>query len=181
MNFKKNLPLIVGIGLPILMILFIWASISLPGLFTKDPQFNFLYSVDQKGGYYGPGETTYQVDDSHLVKDEVPVLNKVDRDPNLPPSRPPTLFVHDVKTDQSREISFDDAAKLKLDSNPKSPDGFEIVGSEYGGGFFPFFFGSGEYRNTHYLKKGSFTRELAVRSSGSYSPYSFRFLGWLLQ
>ena len=39
---KKNITLILGISIPILMILFVAGSIYLPGLFIK-PHFNFLY------------------------------------------------------------------------------------------------------------------------------------------
>ena len=38
---KKHIPLIIGISIPILMILFVAGSIYLPGLFIK-PGYNFL-------------------------------------------------------------------------------------------------------------------------------------------
>jgi hypothetical protein len=41
---KKNLPLTIGLSIPVLMIVFIAASIYLPRLSATQPQFSFLYT-----------------------------------------------------------------------------------------------------------------------------------------
>lgn len=174
MDLKQRAPLILGIGLPILMVLVVWATISLPRFFVDAPTHNFIYSVDSSG-YYGTASVYYSVENNQLVSHQVP---KYERDASSPPEMPPpTLFLHDVATNVSSEISLVDAQKYKLSAGPKSDDGFEVVPGSYGGGF-PLFY-DGSYGSKYYLKKGSYTKELAVQNSGSFSPYNFRFLGWV--
>lgn len=63
---KKHITLVVGISIPILMILFVAASIYLPGLFIQ-PKFNFLYACDH---YYYGDHDQYSVRNGKLVKTE---------------------------------------------------------------------------------------------------------------
>ncbi|QQG49704.1 MAG: hypothetical protein HZB70_02810 [Candidatus Berkelbacteria bacterium] len=174
MDFKKRAPLFIGIGLPVLMVLVVWASISLPKLFVDAPQHNFIYSVDV-GSYYGGSSVYYAVENNQLVSHPVP---KYASDASQPTMPPPTLYLHDLATNQSEELSLADAQKYKLSSGPKSADGFEVVPGSYGGGF-PLFYDGGSGPK-YFLKKGSYTKEIAVQQSGSYyTPYSFHFLGWI--
>jgi len=64
MESKKNVSLIVGIAIPILMICLIAVSIYLPLLFAPAPQFNFLYVAGDSYSHYG-------VKNGSLVKNEV--------------------------------------------------------------------------------------------------------------
>ena len=66
MDAKKNIPLILGLSIPILMILFVAGSIYLPGLFVQ-PKFNFLYAMGDDY-YYG---RHYSVQNGRLIKNEV--------------------------------------------------------------------------------------------------------------
>ncbi len=63
MDYKKNIPLIVGIAIPLVMIILVGASIYIPRLYVK-PQTNFLYQTG--GDYYTSRE--YVVDNGTLVK-----------------------------------------------------------------------------------------------------------------
>jgi hypothetical protein len=91
------------------------------------------------------------------------------------------LFLYDVLKNTDREISFEEAQKIKLDANAKSPDGYEVVygSSEYG--FFPFFFSGGYDYNSMYLKGHNTSKKLELQSSSDTRYYyrSRRFLGWM--
>lgn len=172
---KKNITLVIGISIPILMILFVAGSIYLPGLFTK-PHFNFLYvSGDDSSSYYNNGYQ-YSVQNNKLVKNEIKQLENQNYNPPRGESK---LYFYDVKKDESREISFEEAQNLNLGSNIKSPDNFEVVYGSRGDGFFPFFWGGGTDYNTQYLKGHNVSKKLNLQLSGSSYYHNFRFLGWI--
>jgi hypothetical protein len=96
---KKNISLVIGVSIPILMILFVAGSIYLPGLFIK-PQFSFLY-VSGDDYYYG--QQQYSVQDGKLVKNEI----KPPENQNYnPPRGESKLYLYDVVKNESREVSF---------------------------------------------------------------------------
>lgn len=160
---KKNIPLLIGVLIPIAMIILVAAAIYLPALFSQ-PKYDFIYLT---GDYYYP---QYYVDnDGKLVRKDV-----VPPEPNYPPNTESRLFYHDIKTNESRQISYDEAKDYNLDINIKSPDGYEIVNGN-GAEFFPFFGGSGN--DSHYIKGHNASKKLNLQSQGGY--YNFRFLGWV--
>lgn len=169
MRSKINIPLLVAIFIPIAMIIFISASIYLPVLFTH-PKHNFLYST---GGYYH-SDFDYVVTNSKLDKKLYPNTN------NFPTyysnSGKKTLFLHNISENKSRQISFEEAQLLDLDSNPVSEDGFEVTEGSGSYGLFPFFLGSYS-RDSHFLKKDSYSQKLNLNTSGNY--YGYMFLGWI--
>ena len=168
---KKNASLLLGISIPILMILFVAASIYLPSLFVK-PKYNFLYVIGDDYSYYN--QYQYSVKNGKLVKNEIQRLE----DKKLPPRIEAKLYIHDVAKNESREISFEEAQKLNLDTSITSPDGFEIVYGSRGDGIFPFFFWSERDYSRRYLKGHNLTKKLNLQSDSSYYR-SFRFLGWI--
>ena len=173
MTTKKDVSLIIGLAIPVLMILLVAASIYLPGLFSPPPGFNFLYVIDE--GYYQA--QLYDVENGTLVKREI-------KYPEHYTPKVVRLFVHDVARNESKEISFAEAQKLPLDPNVKSADGFEIVYGNRGDGIFPLFFFSGSDYNTLYIKGHNNSRQLNLPSRGAEGYYSynrFRFLAWIKQ
>ena len=169
---KKNITLILGISIPILLILFVAASIYLPNLFVEPPKFNFLYVVGNDYNYI----EQYSVQDNKLVKTEIiqpeNVIYKLPVDDSK-------LFIYDVVKNESKEVNFDEAQKLNLDSSNVSPDGFEIAYGSTSNGFFPFFFSSTDYE-VQYLKGHNISRKLNIPIDGSRPYYyNFRFLGWI--
>jgi hypothetical protein len=171
MNSKKNISLIFGIAIPILMILLVAVSIYLPALLAPAPRFNFLYVAG------------VDYNQSHQYVVENGVLNKYKyKDKDHSDNHPPgvgKLFVHDVSANESKEISFEDARKLKLDANAKSPDGYEVVcgGAE---GLFPFDYSG---YDEMYLKGHHTSKKLNLQyPAAGYSYYRgnrFYFLGWI--
>jgi hypothetical protein len=163
---KKNIPLIVGISIPILMILFVAGSIYLPSLFVK-PSYNFLYLLG--ASCYGQ---PYSVVNGKLEQ------NDVKYPANYNPPAQPELFIYDATKDQSQQISFADAQNLNLDSTNQSPDGFEVVSGNSGGGdYFPFYFGPSNYNDGWYLKGHNIDKKINIQTVGNY--YNFTFLGWI--
>ena len=170
MSSKKNVSLIIGIAIPIFMIFLIAVSIYLPSLFAPAPQYNFLYVTEDS---YGRGRQ-YGVENGVLVKYEV-------KYPEHYTPRAARLFIHDVSSNTDQEVSFEEAQKLKLDANVKSPDGYEVVYGSGEHGFFPFFFSGGYDYNTMYLKGHNTSKKLELQSANDERYYyrNRRFLGWV--
>lgn len=165
---KKNITLIVGTSIPILMILFVAGSIYLPGLFVQS-KYNFLY-VSGDDYYYYYDQYQYSVQNGKLVRSEI----QRPENQNYQPQREVKLYVYDVAKNESKEIFYAEAQNLNLDSNVKSPDGFEIVYGSRGDGFFP----SERDYNTRYLKGHNVSKKINLQLSGSYYN-NFRFIGWI--
>lgn len=170
---KKNITLVLGISIPILMIVFVAGSIYLPGLFIK-PHFNFLYASGDDYYYYS--QQRYSVQNGRLVKNEI---EQPENQTYNSPQGESKLYFYDVMKNKSREISFEEAQNLTLDSNIKSPDDFEVVYGSRGDGFFPFFWGGGVDYTTRYLKGRAVNKKLNLLLNGSSYYYNFRFLGWI--
>lgn len=169
---KKNITLVLGISIPIVMILFVAGSIYLPGLFIK-PHFNFLY-VSGDDYYYN--QQQYSVQNEKLIKSEI---NQPEKQNYNPPQVESKLYLYDVTKNESKEISFKDAQNLNLNPNIKSPDDFEVVYGSRGDGFFPFFYESRTDYNTQYLKGRNVSKKLNLQLNGSSYHNNFHFLGWI--
>lgn len=172
MKTSKNISLVIGITIPVLMIVLIIASIYLPRYFIH-PKYDFLYVLGDE--YYYVGGQQYFVKEGRLIrieskKDEKP-------HPDQPRSERP-LYVFDINKDESREVSFDEAQKLNLNGNIKSPDGFEVTHGQRGDGFL-FFWSTVPDHNSVYLKGNSFSKKLNVQVREVYYDSNFRFLGWI--
>lgn len=168
---KKHITLLVGIAIPILMILFIAGSIYLPALFTQ-PKFDFLYA--NSDDYYYYNQYQYAVQNGKLTRSETHNTSN----PDYQPPREVRLYMYDVARNESREISFEAAQYLNLDSSIVSPDGFEVTYGSRGESFFPLFFWSDRDYSTRYLQGHNVSKKLNLQLSGSYYN-NFRFIGWI--
>ncbi len=179
---KKNITLVIALAIPVLMVIFVAASIYLPGLFVK-PKTDFLYAV---GDTYCSGMQMFKVENGKIKKLEIPTPG-TDGDIRAMPIEklaPATvsckdikLYYYDVVKDQSREITLEDAEKLKLDASVESPDGFEVVQGSSGDGF-PF--GAEVDYTKRYLKGNNIGKELQISLNQDQS-FSFQFVGWVIQ
>ena len=172
---KKNITLVLGISIPILMILFVAGSIYLPGLFIK-PHFNFLYASGDDSYYYYNNGYQYSVQDDKLIKNEI---KQPENQNYTPPRVEPKLYLYDITKNEAKEISFADAQNLNLDSNTKSPDDFEVVYGSRDEGFFPFFWGAGTDYNSRYLKGHNVSKKINLQLNGGSYYNNFRFIGWI--
>lgn len=168
MNIKKNISLIIAIAVPILMIIFVAASIYLPRFFIH-PQYNFLYVT----GDYSEAQR-YAVDDTQLVK------NDLKQPDNYNYRGEAKLYIYDVGSDQSTEVAFIDTRELNLNSNRESVDGFEIVSGDQSHGLFPFSFSSDHDYCSRYISGHNLSRKLVLKqTSSSNGCGNFRFLAWV--
>ncbi len=169
---KKNNILLLGIAIPILMTLFVAGSIYIPSGFVQ-PKFNFLYVMGNNYNYYNYyNGQIYSVENNTLIKNKVKLIKNKPDSPMVPEAK---LFVYDVIKNESSSISFEEAKKLKLNTNVVSPDGFEVISGNDSGGVLQIFFYSGSDYNRRYLKGHYVSKKL----NGSFG-YDFLFLGWII-
>ena len=155
MDYRKNAPLIAAIAIPLLMIIFVAASIYLPGLF-KQPKYSFLYADGYTSGFY-------QVQNGTLGK----AINK--NSDETPFYKDVKIYFYDMAQQRSKEISFNDASKLQLDNNRISLDGFVIEQGRH-----TRLFDSSDYSDL-YAVSGSVSKKLNT----TIRNYEFTFLGWV--
>ncbi len=171
MKNKENIPLIIGIALPLLMIVFVAASIYVPRWFTDPPQYDFLYS---NADYYRL-DYDYEVVDGRLIK----IYSATDRDISesdlLIIEEEAVFYLHDLSENESEKISFDLASDLILDDSKESPDGYKIERGSGGG-----MFGNNNY-NKLYIKGNGSSRKLDLERGTGYRYYDFNFIGWITE
>jgi hypothetical protein len=178
---QSNVPLLVGVAIPIVMVLLVAGSIYLPGLFIK-PTVDFLYMTDYYDRY--ACEYVYEVRSGADVHSGSLVRAKSTSytDPGYVRNDcTPRFYVYDVQTDTSKEYTFEEAQKLKLDPSRVSPDGFEVVRGGRGGDFL-FVFDMGGNYDTMYLRGHNVSRRLNMEkgNSGYYYYSDTPTLGWVL-
>ncbi len=161
---RKHLPLLIGIAIPVLMVLLVAASIIIPGMLVQ-PQYGFLYLTTSD--YSSNWE--YSVEKGQLTK-------KKARTPGDTGSEP-TLYLHDITTNTSRAVTFEEAQKLKLDPVQISPDGFEVVQGQSGDFLF---FGGSHYPGSYYIRGHGVSKRLPLKTEGRYYYGGYQFLGWIL-
>lgn len=167
---KKNIPLLVGIALPILFIVGISIAVFVPSIFIN-PQHNFIYT--EENTYYGYGQgyrSTYKVENDRIVLEQLPM-----RDKDTYKGDAPTLYVYNIKTDTSHQISIDQADLLRIDPGPSSPDGY-TVSYQYGhSGIFELF-GSSSDSNGFFIAKDNGKKKLSglIVNQGN-----FKLIGWV--
>ncbi len=192
MNWKNNIPLIVGLALPVLMIVFVAVSIYLPQMGGGAvPQYDFLYMTQGGGVNTPPGVEKYYygVEGDKLTRQEVATTMQNPKDPTAPtvvpagkPIETAKFYIYDTKQNTSREVTFADAEKLVLDSRMVSQDSFEITqGNNNGSIFTEIFGGNRDYGSWYISGHGKATKLILVSQPGSYGYFDFRFLGWITQ
>jgi|SRR3989344_6461762 len=176
MKITKNIPLLVGIALPIVFIFIISIIIFTPSLFIK-PQYNFLYSNDDY--YYNYNQrysNTYIVENNHVLLSPLPTTTGIKYQSDNPP-----LFLYDVKTDSTHQIDWSEAKNLLIDAGPSSPDGYIVKYQYSNDGIFELF-GSNGNQNGYVISKGNGSKKLNGLNSNGYSYYNsgnFKFIGWI--
>ncbi len=167
---KKNLPLIIALSLPIIMIIVLAAAIYLPGV-NKKPAHNFLYAT---GGNTYYGQLKYTVSGEYLKENRVPP------NPNDPyykgVDQITNLYLYDVEKDSSTELTFDQASKYRLDPSTISDDGYKVERGNSNGDFI-FGSGGGDY-NSWFIKGHNRSKKLKLNVSTA-NYYDVQFLGWV--
>jgi len=171
----KNLPLIVGIALPIVLIIIISIVMFVPSFFIN-PQHNFIYTTgDNTYGAYDTFRSNYRVDGNRIISESQPI-----RENQVYKADSPTIYMYDVKNNSSHQITFDEAKKYSLDPGPSDTDGY-MVKYEYGhNGIFEIFGSSGS-NYKYFIEKNSGRKELTgfINYGQYYYQGNFRFIGWI--
>lgn len=176
---KKNLPLILALCIPIAMIIFVAASIYLPLAFIS-PQDKFIYVVNDRYDYYGEH---YEVRDGKIIVVSVPIPpGSTIKEFPVTSTTTARFYMYDAAQDETTEVKSEDINKYTVDSNATSPDGFSIQRGGGNDGIFELFGGMNRDYNTVYLKKGAYTRKIALKTVNQTYYYNndFRFLGWVI-
>lgn len=185
-KIKQNIPLVVGIAIPILMVMFVAGAIYIPRLFIdiKPPQYDFLYVSGDNNNYYdypgfysGRPYPVYAVIDDKLVMNDPPPPPKGYSGPDIEQPAP-KLFLHDVSENKSRKVSFEEAVGFTLDSSYESPDGFEVTHGRNNSDFL--FFSSYDY-DSWYIVKDFYSEKLDLQTGGQSTYYNFHLLGWIVK
>ena len=179
---KENIIVVIAFSLPVLLIVGVGLSAYLPSL-VLSTNYNFVYAACTDGRSY-----SYRCDDylqqrhsvlnGSLYVQEVNGSQDLDQDSDeIYTSR---LFLHNTKTNETREIPLVEAQTLNLDQLLTSPDGV-TVSNEYNRGAGLFLFSGGSSYG-HYLMKGNAKWKLnLINHQDSYNNRNnIQFIGWVL-
>ncbi|HOW35104.1 MAG TPA: hypothetical protein PL155_01635 [Candidatus Omnitrophota bacterium] len=175
MDTKKNIPLIVGLLIPVLMILFVAASIYLPGLFVQ-PKVSFIFSYG--GDYYSRSQ--YDILNGRIT---LKSANYPKKESNQwsEPRRESKLYLYDVIRNKSVEISLEEAQKFFLDPSVKSPDGFEITRGEHGFSIFEILTTHGGRWDSSFITGHNVSKRLNLPYKDRYYSRYLDFIGWIIE
>lgn len=176
----KNLPLLVGILLPIVFIAVLSLAIYLP-TFSIKPQYDFIYSLDtyQYGDYMNTYTDRYVLNDNHIDVQQVDIDTNQTLNQKLRKRNMPTLYVYNVKTNTSHQITLDEAKTYTLDPGPSSPDGYVVKYEYTNNGIFELF-GSSQSRDGYFIEKNNAKKQLTgIAFNTSYYQNNFQLLGWM--
>jgi hypothetical protein len=168
---KIDTVLLIGLGIPVVMIAIIAAAICVPRYLSgiEDPRYDFLYAIG-----YAEKIRTF-VEDGRLCQEEVEAKCVA----SISPVRPELqFFVHRVGTNTSDRLTFEQASELCLDATAFSPDGYEIVHGRRSELLFPMW-SSRDYRTRYLMKDGRAIKlELEIGEGFRYAN-NMTFLGWI--
>jgi hypothetical protein len=178
---KKNLPLIVGISLPVVFIIVISIVIFVPSMFVN-PQHNFLYTFNNDAYPYNQGyRNAYVVLNAHLASTPVPAnpSASVTLQNTFVGDYPP-LYLYDVKTGTSHLVTLEEARLYTLDPGPSSPDGYTVNYEYTNSGIFELFGSSGN-DSGYFIEKGNSRKKLSGLNATDRYAYSdnLKLLGWV--
>lgn len=167
---RVDLPLIIGLAIPVVMIVVFAAVIGVFRLVhgIEGPRHDFLYSVGSGDEYH------YLVRDGRLQRRTLKPTNAAS---GIAVSIERRFFIHHVRANTSEEVSYDRASALSLDSRTRSPDGFRLATGTRSR-LFPICW-SRDYRY-RYLKKTGLAMRLDFENVVGFGyPPNMTFLGWI--
>lgn len=177
----KNLPIMIGIALPIVFVVIISIAVLVPSLFVK-PQYNFIYTQENQYDYYNHVyKNTYKIEDGHLMLQSSVNVSEASSTGQDDMDDMPILYMYDVILNTSHQINFDEAKNFTLDTGPSSPDGYAINYKTSHEGLFGLF-GSNSNNDGYYITKGNGVKKLDALANTGYSYYnngSFKLIGWV--
>lgn len=197
--FRRNLFLISAIALPFLVTIFFLAATAIPEWLVDDPEYDVLFSVQEYANNAGQIPLAYSVDNGVVTavvhgraENGYPVgpVQKLYRfhvrsgrleeiEPAIPENVQNQMpFATDAKSDP---FPVGELSGVNLDSDPVSPDGYELH-NEYDGrsSLFGEIFGMGARRYRVGISKAGRVISIAPKNDRLYYSYrNVEFLGWL--
>lgn len=170
---KKNIPLYIGISLPVILIIVIAVAVYVPRIIAN-PEYDFIYLVDdsnQRSIHLNEQVCTeYKIENDRLI--EVGEQNQYPS--GMCVSDEVIFYRHDLSEGINKEISVETVKTLKVDSQHVSPDGWSFRREYANNGIFEIF---GGRRNYEWLVVKNSVR-LPVNINENY--YNVRFVGWVI-
>jgi hypothetical protein len=192
---KENPALAVGIGLPILVVIFFAVATIVPSWLVAPPQYDVLFAVNIPNyAAHEPsnGEIKFAASNGHLK-----AYRRFDPKQACCPNNM-QLYMFEAKTGRVHEIFIEpvsapanadgnwkeftvpEAEKLQIDPSTIAPDGYEFHDrSGYGGEVWPFFAGHSVHDRMAIGKQG---REVTIPLPVSNNIYisNAQFIGWVV-
>jgi len=179
---------VVAFLLPVVLILGIAGLAYIQPLFVRT-QYNFVYATCGSGTDFnryncGGYLNSLYVEGGNLVVLAISPAQDSDnnRVPDVEENFDTRLFLHNNETNESREVTLQEAQKLTLSGLLTSPDGVAVLSSYDNNSDFFFIFGGGGSQYGYYLSKRDNRRKLnLINADGRYYYRdNFKFIGWVM-
>lgn len=195
---RKNSALALGVGMPVLLVVFFMLAAWLPGMFVAPPQYDVLFITNYNE--YGTNQLRAQMRDKKLILkfhgenfgygwpklyrykvatggvEEIPV----DIPPELAPVKPYNRPYVPPEYEKITLVPVPAVDALILDPSTVSPDGYSFrSGYENTPNMMGLFFYSSRYRHTATLSKNGHVVRIP-NPDGNYYHANAKFLGWII-
>lgn len=190
-TLRQNLPAIIAISLPVLLVIVIGLLSILPS-FGPKPAYDFIFARDLSS-YHSSGSacTTYKnyyVIDNGVLTESPYQISVFDSQKTAEPcygyssiiaKDAPDLFVYKTATDTVSPISLEEASKLRAISGNLSPDGYSVSKRMMDRGIFELFGGAND-SGVYISQKNRYIRtSIDPANNGSYYDNDFNLITWI--
>jgi hypothetical protein len=178
---RKNWLLVLGVAIPVIAVIAVAASIYVPQFFVH-PKYNFVYGEIQSDMTYPPcmgTGITFSVVNGKVVEHQpAPAAAlSVPQPVVCSSSQDEKIYLYNVSSNTSTELTASGAQSYTLDTDAASPDGF-TVGPAYGNGG-SLFFSAPYSSNVVYISKGTYSHRLNIEVPNGSTSSNFQLLGWV--
>jgi hypothetical protein len=184
---QKHLMVLIAFSLPVLLIIGVAVNALIPSLWLTT-NYNFIYAAcSDDGNYYYYDCNDYLKEQFSVVDGKLFINDVTAKDRNndgeidTQENYTARLFLHNTDTNETREITPEEARTYTLNELITSPDGV-TVSSHYdrGADLFLVFDSGSSYG--YYLTKGNSKRRLHLFNADDryYYQNNFEFIGWIM-
>lgn len=178
---KSHLPLIGAIAIPLVLIAIMSLSVYLPNPKIK-PEHDFIYATSDSYVYFNDSyDKHYNVQDERIIL----TTPSPKPSPDYSVNPKPIFYRYNVKTGVSRKLSSQDLNELKIDDQPVSVDGYQVLKNRqtYDSSLMllPFFLINDEsnQQNIAFIKSSNGSKKIHLISNTPNYSDNFRFIGWV--
>ncbi len=164
-SFDKKIWTLVGIFMPVFAVVLVLGIVYLPRLLLQ-PEYNFLYVAN-----------SYPVGPQYFVKDQG-LLKIQEEYGHNSLWEVPKLYVYDTRNDKSKEVSYEEAMKFKLDSSNTAPDGYKIIRRKEGESGSRSIFSYERSVISHYIRGKGLFKRLKLQGQSRFFDLVY-FVGWI--